>query len=128
MLVSINIHFLFILCKIFDRFFDIADKVTYEEVLTGMTNHRKLATFPIPDDLTELIQNLENLDQVKNFYKGGFEAADGSMGLVFVRPGMVRPLKSARRFLGDGTFAILARNPKFAQLYTIHFQIFDTVI
>lgn len=93
-----------------------------------MTKHRKSATFPIPDDLTELIENLETLDQLKNFYKGGFQAADGSMGLIFVRPGMIQPLKSARHFLGDGTFAILPRNPKFAQLYTVHFQIFDTVI
>lgn len=92
-----------------------------------MKKARAGATFPIPDELTDLIGQMETLESMNSFYRGGFTASDGSLGLVFIKSGMMKLLKKATHLLGDGTYEILPRNPRFAQLYIIHFRAFDTV-
>lgn len=92
-----------------------------------MKKSRRGATFPIPDNMKDLILELEKLDSMKSFYRGGFEADDGSIGLVFIKDEMKKHLKKAKHLLGDGTFKVLPRSPPMGQLYIISFRIQDTV-
>lgn len=108
-------------------YIDISDMVRYEDVLYDMKKARREATFSIPENVKDLIPAVSQLQIMKSFYRGGFEADDGSVGLIFIRDEMKKHLKTAKHLLGDGTYEILPRNPPFAQLYIISFRISDTV-
>lgn len=95
-----------------------------------MNKARKKITFPIPDTYKELGEKLKTLKFLQKFYRGYAEAGAGeeySVCFIFITDTMLRALKKVIQLLADGTFKVLFRHPKMAQLYTIHFRVADTV-
>lgn len=89
---------------------------------------RRKLVIKIPATLKELAEGMDDISYAKNFYRGYGEAADGSICLIFIPDGMLKLIRKAKHGLSDGTFAILPRDqPRFAQLYTIHFKCYESV-
>ena len=75
-----------------------------------MRKARRLFVPPMPANLFELAQLLEQWEPVKDFYRGYVTAEDGSISLMFITNKMLSVMTSRRKnismALADGTFSV----------------------
>ena len=71
-------------------------------------NEARLAFVPpVPRNLNELANTLEDSDMFENFYRGAVTAPDGSMALIFISNTMENALHDAKHLLADGSFDVM---------------------
>uniref|UniRef100_A0ABD2WB78 RING-type domain-containing protein n=1 Tax=Trichogramma kaykai TaxID=54128 RepID=A0ABD2WB78_9HYME len=78
-----------------------------------------------PDTLLELGQLLMDYPPLRSFYKGQATADDGSVAQIFINDDMLAPLNKITEIFCDGTFKIRCKQPKCAQIFTLHFRKVD---
>ncbi|KAL7294039.1 hypothetical protein TKK_0012513 [Trichogramma kaykai] len=78
-----------------------------------------------PDTLLELGQLLMDYPPLRSFYKGQATVDDGSVAQIFINDDMLAPLNKITEIFCDGTFKIRCKQPKCAQIFTLHFRKVD---
>lgn len=67
---------------------------------------RKQNVPPIPSDLTELHEILDEYEPMQNIYRGCAYGLDGSKSLIFIHDSMLEPLRRCSQLFCDGTFKV----------------------
>lgn len=67
---------------------------------------RKQNVPPIPLDLFELHEILDEYEPMQNIYRGCAHGIDGSISLIFIHDTMFEPLALCSQIFCDGTFKV----------------------
>ena len=61
---------------------------------------------PVPTTLGELSETLAEYQPMREYFRGCAIGEDNSMGLIFIHPGMIKPLERCTQLYCDGTFKV----------------------
>ncbi|KYN21657.1 hypothetical protein ALC57_05965, partial [Trachymyrmex cornetzi] len=107
---------------------EAAISLSYNTIRTPLYREKIKHRPPLPRNLLSLQTQLETYEPLKNIYKGHAMSTDGKIALIFSTNELLKQLDSSTEIYLDGTFSVVPRIPKIAQLYTVHIRYSQTVI
>ncbi|KAM0727551.1 hypothetical protein ACS0PU_005800 [Formica fusca] len=105
-----------------------AVSLTYNTMRSPLYREKIKRRPSLPISFLSLQTQLETYEPLKYIYKGKATSANDEIALIFSTDGLLKELASSTEMFLDGTFSVLPRIPKVAQLYTIHIRCFQTAI